>query len=106
MPLGWPTFSMLHMIVLQTILHRRSSTSVKTHPQFAQEEPRVNAQIDTSVLEQRIVKLERQNQNLKKGGGIVALIVIAIVGMGQASPQKIPKTIEANQFIIRDNSGQ
>lgn len=51
----------------------------------------------------RLVRLEKQNRRLKQLG-IGALIVIAsLVLVGQASPKK---TIEANEFILRDSSGK
>jgi hypothetical protein len=50
----------------------------------------------------RLIRLERQNRRLEQLG-IAALIVAAsLVLMGQASQKK---TIEANEFILRDNSG-
>jgi len=57
---------------------------------------------DLQTILERIEKLERQNRRLKQLG-IVALIAAAsLVVMGEAP---LKKTIEANEFILRDNSG-
>jgi hypothetical protein len=54
-----------------------------------------------AVLE-RLEKLERQNRRLKQAGTAVLIVTALLALMGQASPKK---TIEANEFILRDDSG-
>jgi hypothetical protein len=53
-------------------------------------------------LQDRLLKLEKQNRRFKQLG-IAALIVPALLlVMGQAASKK---TVEANEFILRDDSG-
>jgi hypothetical protein len=53
-------------------------------------------------LQERIVKLEQQTRRFKQCGvGILAIAAVILV-MGQA-PSK--KTVEANEFVLRDTSG-
>jgi hypothetical protein len=58
-------------------------------------------------LQGRLLKLEKQNRRFKQLGGTVlsAVLVIAaaVLVIGQV-PSK--KTVEANEFILRDNSGR
>jgi hypothetical protein len=53
-------------------------------------------------LEERLLKLEEQNRRFKQFGAVVLAVAAVIVVMGQA-PAK--KTVEANEFILRDDSG-
>jgi hypothetical protein len=53
-------------------------------------------------LQDRLLKLEKQNRRLKQLGVAALIGVAALVVMGQA-PSK--KTIEANEFILRDDGG-
>jgi hypothetical protein len=57
---------------------------------------------DVEDLQKRVVKLEQQNRRFKQFGvGILAIAAVILV-MGQA-PSK--KTVEANEFILRDSGG-
>ena len=53
-------------------------------------------------LHDRLLKLEKQNRRFKQLGVAALIGVAALVVMGQA-PSK--KTIEANEFVLRDASG-
>ena len=53
-------------------------------------------------LDARIAKLEKENRMLKRVGLVGAVAVACIVLMGQASK----KTIEANEFVLKDDAGQ
>jgi hypothetical protein len=53
-------------------------------------------------LQDRLLRLERQNRRFKQLGAVMLAIAAVIVVMGQA-PAK--KTVEANEFILRDDSG-
>jgi hypothetical protein len=55
------------------------------------------------TLTRRIVHLEAQNRRLKKAGIASLIVATAIIAMAQA-PGK--KTIEANEFVLRDESGK
>ena len=58
------------------------------------------------TLARRLDKVERENRWLKQAG-VVALVVIgAVVLMGQATPSKVAKVIEAEKFVVRDKSGK
>jgi hypothetical protein len=53
-------------------------------------------------LQDRVLKLEKQNRRLKQLGFAVLVLPALLLLMGQA-PSK--KTVEANEFILRDNTG-
>jgi len=53
---------------------------------------------------QRLEKLEKQNRRLRVGGGAFLLVAASLLLMGQAAPQS--KTIEAQEFILRDTSNK
>jgi len=53
-------------------------------------------------LELRLLNLEKQNRRLKQLGATLLILVTSLIVMGQA-PSK--KTVEANEFILRDDSG-
>lgn len=58
------------------------------------------------TLERRLFRVERENRRLK-GAGVVALAVIATVMlMGQATGSKVAKIVEAESFVVRDESGK
>ncbi|MBI4464281.1 MAG: hypothetical protein HY647_06210 [Acidobacteria bacterium] len=61
----------------------------------------------------RLEKLERQNRRLKQIGAVALVVIAALVLMGQAFPtrtvaaQSSPqRTVEANEFILRDGDGK
>jgi len=54
-------------------------------------------------IRDRVLKLERQNRRLKQLGVAVLIIPAVLLLMGQA-PSK--KTVEANEFILRDDAGK
>jgi hypothetical protein len=53
-------------------------------------------------MQDRLLKLEKQSRRLKQLGAVALIGVTLLVAMGQA-PAK--KTVEANEFILRDDSG-
>jgi len=53
-------------------------------------------------LQERVVRLERQNRRFKQLG-VAALIVPALLLLLGEAPSK--KTVEANEFVLRDDSG-
>src|SRR5713101_1699566 len=53
-------------------------------------------------LERRLLSVEKQNTRLKRIGAALLVLVTSLVVMGQAPPKK---TVEANEFILRDESG-
>ena len=53
-------------------------------------------------LERRLLRVEKQNRLLKQLGASLLILVTSLVVMGQA-PSK--KTVEANEFILRDEGG-
>ena len=58
---------------------------------------------DWSVVMERLEKLEKQNRGLKQAGAVALIVVAAILLMGQAATKK---TVEANEFILKDASGK
>ncbi len=53
-------------------------------------------------LERRLLSVEKQNRRLKQLGAALLVLVTSLIVMGQA-PSK--KTVEANEFILRDSGG-
>jgi hypothetical protein len=53
-------------------------------------------------LQDRLLRLEAQNRRLKQLGALALIVVSLMVVMGQAPSKKI---VEANEFILRDDSG-
>jgi hypothetical protein len=53
-------------------------------------------------LERRLLSVEKQNRRLKQLGAALLILVTSLILMGQV-PSK--KTVEANEFILRDDSG-
>jgi hypothetical protein len=50
----------------------------------------------------RLAKLEQQNRRFKQIGAAALIVFASVVVMGQAVSKK---TVEANEFILRDSSG-
>jgi len=55
-------------------------------------------------IQQRLLQLERQNRRFKQVGAIVLIVMAALFVMGQAAPGR--KTVEAQEFILKDASGK
>jgi hypothetical protein len=53
-------------------------------------------------LEHRLAKLEKQNRRFKQFGVVALIVPVLLVVMGQTTSKK---TIEANEFVLRDDSG-
>ncbi|MGA8285943.1 MAG: hypothetical protein WB796_14415, partial [Candidatus Sulfotelmatobacter sp.] len=53
-------------------------------------------------LEKRVARVEGQNRRLKRTGAAGLIVVALLVIMGQTSSKK---TVEANEFILRDGAG-
>ena len=58
---------------------------------------------DVQVILKRIDVLERQNRWLVRAGLVASLLAVAAVTMGQA---RTSRTVEAEQFILRDAQGR
>jgi len=54
-------------------------------------------------LANRVEKLERQNRRMKQAGTIILILAAAVVLMGQAPGTR---TVEANEFVLRDADGR
>jgi hypothetical protein len=57
---------------------------------------------DLQSLASRVERLEGQNRFLKRAGLALLLLPVALIIMGQARP---PRTIEAEDFILKDATG-
>lgn len=53
-------------------------------------------------LRERVETLERENRRIKRIGIAAALLVVGLGFMGQAAPSR---TIEAQRFVLKDESG-
>jgi hypothetical protein len=53
--------------------------------------------------EDRLLKLEKENHRLKQLGTVALVVAVSLLVMGQASQKK--KTVEADEFILKDNGG-
>jgi len=54
---------------------------------------------------ERLERVERENRRLKKAGVAALALIAAVVLMGQATPRKLPKVVEADEFLLRDGKG-
>ncbi len=59
----------------------------------------------TDAVERRLIRLERQNRNLKHAMVLVVMGIAAVFMMGQAQPDKIAKKLDAENFILRGPNG-
>ena len=59
---------------------------------------------DLEHIQARLLKLERQNRRFKQLGAALVVIITTVLMMGQAVPST--KSIEAQEFILRDATGK
>lgn len=64
----------------------------------------IESTLDT--LTQRLDQLERTSRRLKGTTVLMLLGAVAAVLMGQTAPHRIPRTLEAEEFVLRDSRGQ
>jgi hypothetical protein len=76
-----------------------SSSGAPLIPEVPMEKPSIVA------LAERVDRLERENRLWRLGGGL-ALIVGLVVMLGGAQGIPDSKTVEAEQFILRDRNGR
>jgi hypothetical protein len=62
-----------------------------------------NSTSDLQSLASRVENLERQNRLMRRAGCGVLLLLAVVVTMGQS---RQPRTVEAEQFILRDTQGR
>src|SRR5215471_20352848 len=58
---------------------------------------------DVQSLVQRLTRLENENRRFKRGAAALAVIVSALVLMGQAQSHH---TVEAERFVLKDQGGK
>jgi len=58
---------------------------------------------DFGTLVERMARLEKENRRTKQVCAVLLILISALVLMGQASPNR---TVEANEFILRDEQGR
>ena len=58
------------------------------------------------ALTQRLDRLERQSRRLKRTTLVVILGAVAAVLMGQTAPHRQPRSVDAEEFVLRDSRGQ
>jgi len=57
-------------------------------------------------LTRRLERLERHGRHWKRAAVTVLLGAVALVVMGQTPPHRVPKSLEAEEFLLRDSRGQ
>lgn len=57
-------------------------------------------------LTTRLARLERETRRSKRITLVVVLAAAAVVLMGQTAPHRTPKSLEAEEFVLRDSRGQ
>ena len=57
-------------------------------------------------LTRRLERLERHGRHWKRTAVTVLLGAVALVVMGQTPPHRVPKSLEAEEFVLRDSRGQ
>ena len=60
---------------------------------------------ETTLLESRLSKVERDNRRLKLTLGALLLGLAAVPLIGAVMPQQIPELIEARRFEVIDENG-
>lgn len=55
-----------------------------------------------TLVMNRLEKLEKQNRRMKQIGALALILVVSVLLMGQAVPKK---TVDANEFILKDTNG-
>jgi hypothetical protein len=58
------------------------------------------------ALTTRLERLERERLRAKRTTLVVLLGGAALMLMGQAPPHRMPKSLEAEEFVLRDSRGQ
>ena len=60
--------------------------------------------VDT--LTTRLARLERETRRSKRNTLVILVGAAAVVLMGQAAPHRPPKSLDAEEFVLRDSRGQ
>ena len=58
------------------------------------------------TLTTRLDRLERESRRSRRTALLVLVGAVATVLMGQAAPHRVPKSLEAEEFVLRDGRGQ
>ena len=58
------------------------------------------------LLRTRLDRLERESRRLKRATLVVIVGAAGVLLMGQISPHRWAKTLEAEEFVLRDGRGQ
>ena len=58
------------------------------------------------ALTTRLERLERESRRSKRAMLVVLVGTLALALMGQAPPHRMPKSLEAEEFVLRDSRGQ
>ena len=61
---------------------------------------------DITFLSQRRDRVENENRKLKRLILGVTVIGVALLAMGQTRPKAVPRIIEAEKFVLKDESGK
>ena len=56
-----------------------------------------------AVMMNRLERLEKQNRRFKQIGSLALILLGSVLLMGQAAPRR---TVEANEFILKDENGK
>lgn len=59
-----------------------------------------------SIVAQQLNRLEREHRHLKRVGALVVIGLATVTLMGQATPGKVAKVIEAEKFVLREATGK
>ena len=60
---------------------------------------------ETTLLESRVDKIERDNRRLKLTVGALLLALAAVPLIGAVMPEKLPQVITAREFSVVDENG-
>ena len=60
---------------------------------------------ETTLLESRVDKIERDNRRLKLTVGALLLVLAAVPLIGAVMPEQIPELIQARAFEVIDENG-
>jgi len=60
---------------------------------------------ETTLLESRVDKIERDNRRLKLTVGALLLALAAVPLIGAVMPEQVPELIRAKNFVVEDENG-
>jgi hypothetical protein len=92
-------------LALGAVRTQRGASDIRTEqPHLKEALSMTSGTPNLTVILERISKLEKQNERLKKLTTAILLLVSAVLLLGQAQPS--PRVLEAQKFVLKDGDGR